>query len=47
MNTPRLTAQLDWMTVGAFDPEQFQGDERREYEDEALKIERQWDNQPI
>jgi hypothetical protein len=47
MSTPRLTAQLDWMTVGAFEPEQFHGDERKEYEDEALKIERQWDNQPI
>ena len=47
MNTPQLTAQLDWMTVGAFDPEQFQRDQRKEYEEEALKIERQWDNQPI
>jgi hypothetical protein len=47
MNTsPRLTAQLDWKTVGSFSPEQFSGDERKEYEDEAAHIERQWDNQP-
>lgn len=44
--TPRLAAQFDWMTVGAFSPEQFTGDERREYEEEAARIERQWDNQP-
>ena len=44
--TPRLAAHLDWMTVGAFSPERFQGDERKEYEDEAARIERQWDNQP-
>ncbi|WP_177323380.1 hypothetical protein [Pseudomonas sp. M47T1] len=44
--TPRLAAQLDWMQVGAFSPEQFTGDERKEYEDEARKIEREWDNQP-
>ena len=47
MSTPRLTAQLDWMAVGAFDPEQFKGEQREEYEDEALRIQRQWDNQPI
>lgn len=44
--TPRLAAQFDWMTVGAFSPEQFTGDERKEYEEEAARIERQWDNQP-
>ncbi|WP_162998255.1 MULTISPECIES: hypothetical protein [Pseudomonas] len=44
--TPRLAAQLDWMTVGAFSPERFQGEERKEYEEEAARIERQWDNQP-
>ncbi len=44
--TPRLAAQLDWMTVGSFLPEQYQGDERKEYEDEASRIERQWDEQP-
>ena len=44
--TPRLAAQLDWMTVGEFSPEQYQGDERKEYEEEAARIERQWDNQP-
>lgn len=44
--TPRLAAQLDWMTAGSFSPEQYQGEERKEYEDEAARIERQWDNQP-
>lgn len=44
--TPRLAAQIDWMTVGAFLPERYQGDERKEYEEEAARIERQWDNQP-
>ncbi len=44
--TPRLAAQLDWMTVGSFSPERFQGEERKEYEEEAARIERQWDNQP-
>ena len=44
--TPRLAAQFDWMMVGSFSPEQYQGDERKEYEDEAARIERQWDNQP-
>ncbi|UBM24299.1 hypothetical protein K8374_18260 [Pseudomonas sp. p1(2021b)] len=28
--TPRLAAQLDWKTVGAFSPERYQGDERKE-----------------
>ncbi|MFE2005724.1 hypothetical protein ACFW6U_10055 [Pseudomonas guariconensis] len=47
MNTsPRLAAQLDWMMAGSFSPERYQGDERKEYEDEAARIERQWDNQP-
>jgi hypothetical protein len=44
--TPQLAALLDWTTVGAFSPEQFDGDERKEYEAEAARIERQWDNQP-
>jgi hypothetical protein len=47
MNSPRMTAQLDWATVGAFSPEQFTGEQRREYEDEAARIEREWDRQPI
>ncbi|MFG0864578.1 hypothetical protein [Pseudomonas sp. FYR_7] len=44
--TPRLAAHIDWMTVGEFSPERYQGDERKEYEEEAARIERQWDNQP-
>ncbi|MCP6691313.1 hypothetical protein [Pseudomonas donghuensis] len=44
--SPRLAAQLDWKTVGAFSPDQFSGEQRKEYEDEAARLERQWDNQP-
>lgn len=47
MNTPRMTAQMDWATVGAFLPEQFTGEQRKEYEEEQARIEREWDNQPI
>lgn len=43
---PRLSAQLDWMKVGAFSPDRFTGEQRKEYEDEARRIQRQWDNQP-
>jgi len=42
---PAVAAQLDWMTLGSFDPERFHGEQRRQYEDEAARIERQWDNQ--
>ena len=45
MPSPRYAARLDWAQIGEFRPEQFEGDERKEYEDEAAKIERQWDNQ--
>ncbi|QOQ78339.1 hypothetical protein IMF22_05190 [Pseudomonas poae] len=44
--SPAMAAQLDWMTAGAFSPERFTGDQRKEYEDEARRIQRQWDNQP-
>ncbi|MBJ2237030.1 hypothetical protein JFT61_19645 [Pseudomonas fluorescens] len=44
--SPAMTARVDWMKVGAFSPEQFTGDQRKEYEDEARRIQRQWDNQP-
>lgn len=44
--SPQELARQDWATIGAFDPEQLQGDQRREYEAEAARIERQWDNQP-
>ena len=43
--SPQFAARLDWAQIGEFRPEQFEGDERKEYEDEAAKIERQWDNQ--
>jgi hypothetical protein len=44
--SPAVAAQLDWMTLGAFTPEQFDGEQRKQYEDEAARIERQWDDQP-
>lgn len=44
--SPRLAAHFDWATVGAFSPERYQGEQRKEYEAEAARIERQWDNQP-
>lgn len=43
---PALAAQLDWMTQGHFNPEQFEGEQRKAYEQEAARIEQQWDNQP-
>lgn len=46
MNSPVLAAQLDWMQTGEFRPEQFTGDQREQYEAEAARIQRQWDNQP-
>ncbi|MGV6475389.1 hypothetical protein [Azotobacter vinelandii] len=44
--SPRLAAQHDWMQQGSFRPELWQGEQRKEYNDEAAKILRQWDNQP-
>lgn len=44
MSTPRMAAHLDWATVGSFTPEQFTGGDRKEYEDEARKIEREFDS---
>ncbi|MGY2271066.1 MULTISPECIES: hypothetical protein [Pseudomonas] len=44
--SPAMAAQFDWMTLGAFSPERFSGDERKEYEEAARRIQRQWDNQP-
>jgi hypothetical protein len=46
MSNPRFSAQLDWAQQGAFFPERYQGEARRQYEDEAARILRQWDNQP-
>lgn len=43
---PAFAAQLDWMQVGAFNAERFSGEQRKEYESEQRRIERQWDNQP-
>lgn len=47
ITNPRLAAQIDWMKLGAFWPDRFTGEQRKEYEDEARRIQRQWDNQPI
>ncbi|WP_269085404.1 MULTISPECIES: hypothetical protein [Pseudomonas] len=41
-----MAAQFDWMTVGAFSPDRFTGDQRKEYEEAMSRIQRQWDNQP-
>lgn len=46
MHSPALAAQFDWMQQGAFFPERYQGEERRQYEAAQAVIERQWDNQP-
>ncbi|MCH5583317.1 hypothetical protein [Pseudomonas syringae] len=46
MSTARMAAQIDWMTVGSFSPDRFTGEERKEYEAEQARIERDWDNQP-
>lgn len=43
--SPKFAAQLDWLQCGEFRPEKFDGDDRKEYEEEAARIERQWDNQ--
>lgn len=43
---PRLAAQMDWAILGEFNPERFQGEQRREYNEERARIERQYDNAP-
>lgn len=45
-SSPALAAQLDWMQQGAFFPDRYQGEDRRQYEQAAARIEQQWDNQP-
>lgn len=42
----RVAAQLDWASQGQFNPDQFDGEQRKAYEQEAARIEQQWDNQP-
>lgn len=44
--SPAVAAQFDWRTLGEFWPERFQGEQRKQYEEEAARIERQRDNQP-
>lgn len=43
---PKQAARSDWALTGEFAPEKYQGEDRREYEAEAARIQRQWDNQP-
>ncbi len=43
---PQELARKDWAESGEFAPEKLQDEQRREYEAEAARIERQWDNQP-
>jgi hypothetical protein len=45
--SPAIAAQYDWMLQGHFNPEKFQGEQRKQYEQEAKRIERQWDNKPL
>lgn len=40
---PRFAAQLDWAQTSSFHPERFQGDARREYLEEAARIEREYE----
>lgn len=44
MSTPRMAAHVDWAQVGSFAPDQFTGDDRKEYEEEARLIEREFDS---
>jgi hypothetical protein len=44
MSTPRMAAHLDWAQVGSFAPDRFTGDDRKEYEEEARLIEREFDS---
>lgn len=43
--TPAYKARLDWAILGEFRPDQFTGEDRKQYEDEAMNISKQWDNQ--
>lgn len=43
--SPAMAAWHDWATVGSFSPDRFSGDQRKEYEEEVARIQRQWDNQ--
>lgn len=45
-SSPALAAQLDWFVQGQFNPEKFDGEQRKAYEQEAARIEQRWDNQP-
>jgi len=45
--SPAAAAQFDWITLGEFWPEQFHDPEqRRQYQEAAARIEREFDNHP-
>jgi len=41
---PARAACTDWAQLGEFNPERFQGEQRRQYEESRARIEREWDN---
>lgn len=45
--TPEYQAQLDWVILGEFKPEQYQGNDRIRYENTVNQILRQWECQPL
>lgn len=47
MSNAAAQAMLDWATLGEFRPEQFEGDDRKAYNEAAKRIERQWDNEEV
>ena len=43
MMTPEMQARFDWVMVGEFRPDQFEGEDRKRYNQEASRIEREED----
>lgn len=41
----RMKAQIDWATTGEFNSDQYTGEAKQAYNQEAAKIMQQWDNQ--
>lgn len=41
--SPQMAAQFDWAMTGSFNPDQFQGEDRKRYEEERKRIEREYD----
>lgn len=40
-------AWIDWATVGEFNSSQYSGDARQAYNEEAARIQREWDRQGV